>query len=103
MKRSHRLVALTTYFLENPRTVKNLNYFSEIYNSAKSSISEDLDIVNEVLEPEVIGYIIRNSFATGVASFIPRLPYEHGMALVESLCVKLEELSRIVHGHHLHM
>jgi len=103
MKRSHRLVALTTYFLENPRTVKNLNYFSEIYNSAKSSISEDLDIVNEVFETEGIGYIKRNSGATGGASFIPKLSHEHGMAFVESLCGKLEDPSRILPGDYLYM
>lgn len=103
MKRSHRLVDLTNFFLENPRVSRNLNYFAETYNSAKSSISEDLDIVNEVFETKGIGYIKRNPGAAGGASFIPELSHEHGMEFINHLCHKLEDPLRILPGDYLYM
>lgn len=103
MKRSHRLVTLTNFFLENPRISRNLNYFADTYNSAKSSISEDLDIVNEVFKSEGIGYIKRISGATGGASYIPELSHEHGMEFIHKLCEQLEDSSRILPGDYLYM
>ena len=41
-KRSERLVDMTYYLLEHPHQLIPLTYFSELYSSAKSSISEDL-------------------------------------------------------------
>ncbi len=48
MKRSERLVSLMNYFMESPREHTALPVFSEWYGAAKSSISEDLDIVDRV-------------------------------------------------------
>ena len=44
-RRSDRLVDMTRYLLERPRTLVSLTHFAEEYESAKSSISEDLTIL----------------------------------------------------------
>src|SRR5699024_12820829 len=89
MKRSNRLVVLTNFLLENPRTSKNLSYFAEEFQSAKSSISEDLDIVNDVFKQQGIGYIERSSGSAGGARFIPKLDYDYGMNFIRELCEHL--------------
>ena len=55
-KRSERLVDMTYYLLEHPHQLIPLTYFSELYQSAKSSISEDLTIVKETLKKKESGY-----------------------------------------------
>ena len=49
-KRSERLVDMTQYLMEHPHKLIPLTYFASLYQSAKSSISEDLTIVKETFE-----------------------------------------------------
>lgn len=57
MKRSDRLIGMTQYILEHPMELISLPYFSERYYAAKSSISEDLTIMNQMFRHEGIGYL----------------------------------------------
>ncbi|SET78933.1 purine operon repressor, PurR [Oceanobacillus limi] len=103
MKRSNRLVSLTNFFIENPRQHRNLPYFSEKYNAAKASMSEDLDIVDQMLQEEGIGYLHRTSGSAGGVMFIPESTYDNGLAFIDSLCNKLEDPVRILPGGYLYM
>ena len=58
MKRSSRLIDLTIYFNNHPNVRTSLTYFSERFKAAKSSISEDLDILKKYYEQENIGQLI---------------------------------------------
>lgn len=49
-RRSGRLVDLTNYLLTHPHVLVPLTFFSERYQSAKSSISEDLTIIKQTFE-----------------------------------------------------
>ena len=46
---------MTQYLLTRPHTLISLTAFADRYQSAKSSISEDLAIIKEVFEEEGIG------------------------------------------------
>jgi len=50
IKRSERLVDMTRYLLERPHRLISLTYFAKRYESAKSSISEDLSIIKKTFE-----------------------------------------------------
>ncbi|RYG72697.1 pur operon repressor [Lentibacillus lipolyticus] len=103
MKRSERLVSLMNYFLENPREHTALPVFSEWYQAAKSSISEDLDIVDRVVREEGIGYLQTLSGASGGVRFIPEYSQENGKAFIGELCEMLEDSERILPGGYLYM
>jgi purine operon repressor len=103
MKRSGRLVALTNFFLENPRVHKNLPSFSEMYHAAKASISEDLDIIDELLQEEGIGYLKRTAGSAGGVMYIPEASRDNGIAFVEQLCERLKDPNRILPGGYLYM
>ncbi|MFC2948824.1 pur operon repressor [Virgibacillus sediminis] len=103
MKRSHRLVALTNFFLENPREHRQLPYFAEIYGSSKSSLSEDLDIIDNVFQQEGLGYLARTSGAAGGVRYIPEFSMEKSVPYINDLCRKLEDPARILPGGYLYM
>src|SRR5699024_1459191 len=86
MKRSHRLVAMTNYFLEHPREHIQLPRFSERYQASKSSISEDLDIINTVFQEEKIGYLERSAGAAGGVRYIPESLPDNHMSFIIYLC-----------------
>ena len=54
-KRSERLVDMTHHLLDCPHELIPLTFFSERYQSAKSSISEDLTIIKETFEEKGTG------------------------------------------------
>ena len=45
LKRSERLIDMTQRLLDNPHTLISLTTFTALYQSAKSSISEDIAII----------------------------------------------------------
>lgn len=103
MKRSNRLVALTNFFLENPHNHVQLPYFSKAYNASKSSISEDLDIIDEMFKHEGIGYLQRLSGAAGGVKYIPSLSSNNSEAFINDLCQQLEDPERLLPGGYLYM
>ena len=72
LSRNKRVVAITKILIETPNKVIGLNRFSELLNAAKSTISEDIVIVREVLEKLEMGRIETISGAAGGIKFIPQ-------------------------------
>ncbi|MBN9656222.1 pur operon repressor [Halobacillus sp. GSS1] len=103
MKRSERLVAMTHYILDRPRELISLPFFSEKYDAAKSSISEDLGIINKMFQHEGIGYLETVSGAAGGVKYIPAFSKEESHRFVEELCEKLEDPLRLLPGGYLFM
>lgn len=103
MKRSYRLVALTNYFIENPGEHMQLPHFTKRFQAAKSSISEDLDIIDEMFRHEGIGYLQRTPGAAGGVRFIPHASTKNNEKFIEKLCEMLAEPSRILPGGYLYM
>ncbi|MCA0972719.1 pur operon repressor [Halobacillus litoralis] len=103
MKRSERLVAMTHFILDRPKELVSLPYFSEKFDSAKSSISEDLAIVNKMFREEGIGYLETIAGAAGGVKYIPSYSKEYSLEFVQSLCEKLEDPERLLPGGYLFM
>ena len=57
LRRSGRLVDMTHYLLERPHQLIPLTFFADRYESAKSSISEDLTIIKQTFERQGIGTV----------------------------------------------
>lgn len=103
MKRSNRLVVLTNYFLKNPRIHVQLSHFLKKLNVSKSSISEDLDIIDEMFKQEEIGYLQRLPGAAGGVKYIPYISDEKGAIFIKDLCSQLEDPDRLLPGGYLYM
>lgn len=103
MKRSERLVAMTNYLLEHPRQLVSLPYFVEAYDSAKSSISEDLTIINQVFKQQGIGQLQSVSGASGGVKYIQGVSTNNSQLFIDDLCQQLEDPERLLPGGYLFM
>lgn len=103
LKRSSRLVEMTQYLLAHPHTLISLTAFAERYQSAKSSISEDLAIIKEVFEEEGIGQLHTLAGAAGGVKFKPMMPKETSLDIIKRVCETLQQPDRVLPGGYLYM
>ena len=103
LSRNNRVVAITKILIETPNKVIGLNRFSELLNAAKSTISEDIVIVREVLEKLGMGSIETISGAAGGIKFIPSMGKQAREEFANELCEALLEEGRIVPGNFVYL
>ena len=103
LSRNNRVVAITKILIETPNKVIGLNRFSELLNAAKSTISEDIVIVREVLEKLEMGSIETISGAAGGIKFIPSIGKQAREEFANELCEALLEDGRIVPGNFVYL
>lgn len=101
--RNGRVAAITKILTENPNKIISLNLFSEKLNAAKSTISEDIVIVRDVLEKLSLGQVKTIAGASGGIKFIGDIGYEDKISFSEELCDRLQEKDRIVAGNFIYM
>lgn len=103
LKRSERLVDMVATLLHRPCTPFNLAYFTEKYKSAKSSISEDLTIIKDVMEYQGMGQIRTYPGASGGVEYIPFLSKELQIKYIEELAELVNHTDRILPGGYLYL
>jgi len=102
-KRIQRVGALMKIFSERPNQIFSYNYFSELFNAAKSTISEDIVIVKELVEEMSYGKIETITGALGGAIFIPYISKEETESILDSLCKAFSQKNRIIPGGFIYM
>jgi purine operon repressor len=102
-RRSERLIDMTHYLLERPRQLIPLTFFSERYQAAKSSISEDLSILKETLEHRGIGTLMTVPGAAGGVKYFPSIKKEDAKQHVKELCERIADPERLLPGGYLYM
>lgn len=103
MRRSERIVRLTQILLEQPHRVLSLTEMADKLSSAKSSLSEDLAIIREVMEAEGIGTLETQAGAAGGVRYVPELRTDLGAAFIERVSAALGSGDRILPGGFLYM
>ncbi|CDG02820.1 Putative Purine operon repressor, PurR [Clostridium chauvoei JF4335] len=89
--------------MENPNKVIGLNNFSDLLNAAKSTISEDIVIVREVLEKLEMGKVETIAGAAGGIKYIPGIGHNESSKFAKELCTLLRDEIRIVPGNFIYM
>jgi purine operon repressor len=103
LQRNERITALLKALCDSPGKVFNLGSFAELLGSAKSSISEDIDIIRTSLEKFGMGTIETISGASGGVRYLPLLSGERAAGCVRDLCAELSRKERILPGGYLYM
>lgn len=103
LKRSSRLVEMTQYLLARPHTLISLTAFADRYQSAKSSISEDLAIIKEVFEEEGIGELHTLAGAAGGVKYMPMMRESVALDIIKDICKELGQPDRVLPGGYLYM
>ncbi|MGF6374981.1 purine operon repressor [Clostridiales Family XIII bacterium PM5-7] len=98
MKRTERVGVIIRILTDKPNTLYPLQYFCDLFNAAKSSISEDIHMADSAVRFTETGYIETISGAKGGVMFIPDISEEQLKQLQEELCHRIKDSSRILGG-----
>lgn len=102
-RRSGRLVDMTNYLLNHPHKLVPLTYFADRYDSAKSSISEDLTIIKQTFEQNGIGTLLTVAGAAGGVKYIPGAGRKEAEEFIDSLCEQVASPDRLLPGGYLYL
>lgn len=102
-RRSDRLVDIARYMIENPRKLISLTFFSQRYESAKSSISEDLTILKRTFAERGTGILETIPGASGGARFIPCMQEEEATKFVEKMITEVNDETRVLPGGYVYL
>ena len=94
VRRSDRLIDMTRYLLERPHTLISLTYFARRFDSAKSSLSEDLTILKRTFHERGTGILETVPGAAGGARFIPSISKQEAEQFVKQMASSLSEQSQ---------
>lgn len=103
LQRNERVGAMLKVLSDHPGRIFTLNYFSQIFGAAKSSISEDIDIAQGLLGKFDFGQIQTLSGASGGIRYIPTVKAEGAGRIINSLCMELSSKDRILPGGYIYM
>lgn len=102
-RRSERLIDMTNFLLTHPRQLIPLTVFAEKYNSAKSSISEDLVIIKDVFEERGIGTLQTVAGAAGGVKYQAGVSLEEARLFISGLCETISDPARLLPGGYLYL
>ena len=101
MKRTERVSIIVKILSDTPGKVYPLQYFCDLFDMAKSSISEDINIANSAMEKSKKGNIETIAGARGGVRYVPSMDSQEVSEFLESLCEKLRNSDRLLGGNFL--
>ncbi|MGI6685135.1 MAG: pur operon repressor [Bacillota bacterium] len=103
LKRTERLVVLATLLTKNPNTLFSLTELVALTGAAKSTVSEDITIIKEVLSGFSLGELCSVSGAAGGVIYKPREHADDSKDFLNKLSQKLSDPERMIPGGFIYM
>lgn len=103
LKRNERIGALVKILCDNPNEIFTLNYFTTLFNSAKSTVSEDLVIIKKIMETLELGKVETIAGASGGVKYIPMINNKVKKEMLSEICELIADSNRVVPGNFLYM
>lgn len=103
IKRNERIAALTRILVNEPNRVMPFPQFCERFGAAKSSISEDVGIVDAALREQQLGSLETVAGAAGGVRFRPTGNAAGNHAFMQSVANALCDPSRVLPGGYLYV
>lgn len=101
IKRTERLAVLCRLLSDNPNKIHNYNRFCELFDVAKSSVSEDIDILAECFRENGLGQIDTLTGAAGGVRYRPVVSPKSAHDTIKKVCGILSEPGRLLPGGYL--
>lgn len=98
MKRTERVGAIVKILSNHPNRIYSLSYFCQLFQAAKSTVSEDVSSAKRLLAQLELGSIETTAGAKGGIRFIPSLSSQRKEKLLNELAEKLSDGNRILGG-----
>ncbi|MCU5747044.1 pur operon repressor [Staphylococcus sp. SQ8-PEA] len=100
-KRSERIVYMTQYLMNHPNELVPLTFFVQKFRQAKSSISEDVQIIRDTFQKEGLGVVKTVAGASGGVMYKPEMGKEEAREVIEEVIELLQEKDRLLPGGYL--
>lgn len=98
IKRNERLGAMTRILTETPNRIHTLGEFCELFGAAKSTISEDIDLVSNSFAQFDLGSIETVAGAAGGVRYRPIPSAKKTARVLKNLANRLQEPGRMLPG-----
>ena len=98
IRRNERMSAMMKMLSSAPNRIFTLNSFCDMFGSAKSTMSEDVDLLREVCEAFDLGTVETVTGAAGGVRYRPVVSREKALATILELCEKLSGTERVLPG-----
>lgn len=102
-KRNERIGALIKILMDDPNQIFTLSYFTDKFNAAKSTISEDIVVAKKLMDELQLGKIETITGALGGVKYVPLSSKERNQQVLAEVCEKLADTDRIIPGSFLYM
>lgn len=103
IKRNGRMSAMVRILTASPNRIITLSHFCDLFDAAKSTISEDIELLRGVFSQFGLGEIETVTGAAGGVRYLPRLTAQTALDCVSDACRKLCEPSRVLPGGFIYM
>ncbi|MDD2484833.1 MAG: pur operon repressor [Eubacteriales bacterium] len=98
MKRTERVGAIVRILTQHPNQTYSLNHFCQLFQAAKSTVSEDVSAAKQLLSAMQLGRIETTAGAKGGIRFLPMVSETDRDEILNRLCSKLSDGGRILGG-----
>ena len=98
IKRNERLSAIARLLTDAPNRIHTLGEFCALFDAAKSTVSEDIDLVSEAFRRFDLGKLDTVAGAAGGARFRPIVSRERAARTLAQLAERLGEPGRMLPG-----
>ena len=102
LRRNDRMSAMMKILSDSPNRIFTLSSFCEMFGTAKSTMSEDIDLLREVVGRFGLGELETVTGAAGGVRYRNRVAREDARAYVEELCAKLSGTARVLPSGYLY-
>lgn len=103
VRKTDRMIALTKRLSDMPNRLFPLSLFSSLFGAAKSTLSEDMGVIKQVLCHYGEGTLETVAGASGGVRYLPKRSEESTLALLSSVAEQLSEPQRVLPGGFLYM
>ena len=103
IKRNERLAAMTRILVESPNKIFTLGTFCELFGAAKSTLSEDIDILRGVFTQFQLGQLDTVTGAAGGVRYRPIPTPEEAYKSVRDVANMLAAPGRVLPGGFIYM
>lgn len=103
IRRNERMAALTKILTASPNRIFTLSHFCDLFGTAKSTMSEDIDILKDVLTNFALGRLDTVTGAAGGVRFRPTMSKAEARRIITMLCEELMQSSRLLPGGFLYL
>ena len=98
IRRNERMAAMTKILSASPNKIFTLSHFCDLFGAAKSTMSEDIDILRTVVKDFGLGELETVTGAAGGVRYRPGMGKERALDYIKDLCEQLSCRERVLPG-----